>query len=130
MCSLCGTFVSASSKHCGRCNRCVAHFDHHCKWLNNCIGDSNYFLFICTIVATGLFEAVEIAFDVIAFCYWENDDMETKFPLVLVHLILSILAEIGIFQLILMHIYLRCRHMTTYEFLLSRRLHKAKVINT
>ena len=49
--------MSDSSKHCGSCNRCVAHFDHHCKWLNNCIGDSNYSLFVGFI---GSLEGLEV----------------------------------------------------------------------
>lgn len=125
MCSLCCTFVSENSKHCSRCNRCVARFDHHCKWLNNCVGGSNYRLFILTILVAGVFETIVLSFDILAVYYWSSDVGDLA--MLLVHMILSLAADLGVIQLICMHIYLRIKHMTTYEFLLSRRTNSRNV---
>ena len=135
MCSLCCTFVSSDSKHCSRCNRCVVRFDHHCKWLNNCVGGANYHLFVATILAAAGFETVVVSFDVVAVVYWPSQSVDlmndsSTLALLLVHLAISLAADICVLQLIVMHVYLRCNHLTTYEYLLSKRLHRTKVPST
>ena len=72
-----------------------------------------------------MFETVVLSFDILAVYYWSSD--VKNLALLLVHLILSIAADLGVIQLIGMHIYLRIKHMTTYEFLLSRRANSQNV---
>lgn len=121
-CTLCGTYVLVQSKHCGECNRCVSGFDHHCRWLNNCVGRANYPLFA---VAIGALEVTEICTGVA--CTYVISTLPTvsiAFFLVLSLLFLSITIVCVNGYLILFHIWLKRKHLTTYEFLMSRRTGK------
>ena len=119
-CSLCNCNVDISSKHCGQCNRCVDKFDHHCKWLNNCVGGRNYKVFIWLIGALQLTTAVVIAFGAeLLVASEELNDREIGLIAAVV------LANIGVFvangQLILLHIYLKYKKMSTYEYIMLKR---------
>lgn len=121
-CSLCGTYVQVQSKHCGECNRCVSGFDHHCRWLNNCVGRANYPLFA---VAIGALEVAEIGTGVA--CVYVIPSLQTlsvAFFLVLSLLLLCTAIAFVNGYLILFHIWLKWNHLTTYEFLVSRRAGK------
>ena len=136
MCTLCGTVVHPSSKHCGRCNRCVSRFDHHCKWLNNCIGQGNYCLFKALIALVALEEALLVAFDAYVLSVRITDSEEfyrrvkglgsglvpqAVLVLICVHLALGLVVLCGVVQLLVLHFYLYCRHMTAYELILEQR---------
>lgn len=72
-----------------------------------------------------MFETIVVSFDILAVCYWSSN--VGSLALLLVHLVLSLAADLGVIQLIAMHIYLRIKHITTYEFLLSRRANSRNV---
>ena len=55
ICDACDLAIMTQTHHCKTCNRCCYKFDHHCIWLNNCIGQSNYYLFIRSILFLALY---------------------------------------------------------------------------
>ena len=139
-CTNCDAHVQDKSKHCKRCNRCVSNFDHHCKWVNNCIGGRNYKLFLAMIFSVfvscgifcfivgyftdtiarqddlekflehswGFFEKKERIFQILLGFVWVFGGITTIF------VILD-------FNLILFHLWLIRRGITTYEYILERR---------
>lgn len=119
-CSLCNCNVELSSKHCGQCNRCVDKFDHHCKWLNNCVGGRNYKVFIWLICALQLTTAVVIAFA--AELLVDSEELNHREIVVIA---VMLFANIGVFvangQLILLHMWLKYKGMTTYEYIMLKR---------
>ena len=131
-CSICDCNVNLTSKHCGQCNRCVDDFDHHCKWLNNCVGGRNYKVFIGLICALQVTAAVVIAFGAVLVVdvgdlrekvreVYDNSQVETILALISALL----LGNLGVFfangQLILLHIWLKYKGMSTYEYIMLRR---------
>ena len=131
-CTVCKTNVSTTSKHCSRCNRCVEDFDHHCKWLNNCIGKSNYHWFLALLGSMWGGYATQILFGGIAAARLyqrEVGDVDefvregriTVWVILIVHLAFSGIILLCISHLIALHIWLRANHLTTFEWIKSRR---------
>ena len=129
VCTTCQTNVSTRSKHCARCNRCVANFDHHCKWLNNCIGGSNYRLFVTLLWTVECGQAVIVAYGLIVLMDIETGNAEDLTRLVGIAVLLATAGVlfIIILQLILFHIWLRLRGMTTYDYIRTRRKAQVRV---
>lgn len=133
LCTICDSPVSATSKHCGYCNRCVDKFDHHCKWLNNCIGEYNYKLFLaciysleaCSIISFSICTYVGVGILV------QDDSVNTEFiefisreiiaALILIVSGANLAISIANGNLIGLHIWLKYKGMTTYEYILSIR---------
>lgn len=138
-CYFCRRFVDQSSKHCSVCDKCVPGFDHHCRWLNSCIGERNYGLFIAFVIAAwvgmawvfaiSLYLIIWALHDVDAFKnHMETHTYRTRrslFPLIMVLgfivLLCMLVGLIMMSKLILFHISLRCRNMTTYDHILMKR---------
>ena len=135
VCTICKTFVKASAKHCGYCERCVDSFDHHCKWLNNCIGARNYRGFVGLVFTLVLSQGTYIGF-VVAFlrlatreefverCREYTGWQAENFILAVVSCsgITAVVTGLCALLLLLFHLYLRLvKHMTTYEYVLVRR---------
>jgi palmitoyltransferase len=126
-CSICDSIVSPSSKHCGQCNRCVAHFDHHCKWLNTCIGRSNYCYFILLLTSLLLYmcELFVYSLDVSIKSIEKNDEITATFSLIF--LAESAVALVLDLNLIGLHIYLKARGLTTYEYIVRKKQKVAQI---
>ncbi|CAG9316023.1 unnamed protein product [Blepharisma stoltei] len=143
ICKLCRTHVSAGSKHCRFCNRCVNGFDHHCKWLNNCIGKKNYSTFaklisvleiiLIMIVGTGsgilagVLEDKDIKQNLIQNFNFSELLIKIYIAIICITVIICGIITIANAQLILLHIWLNYKGMSTYEYILKKRKAKASV---
>ncbi|CAG9323791.1 unnamed protein product [Blepharisma stoltei] len=140
-CTICCCNVSMKTKHCGQCNRCVENFDHHCVWLNNCIGKKNYHNFIKLIFALEFNMMVIFSYGVSIIVYYYNDydsyvsdikevvDYADKDAFIVLTYVVTIEAMIAILVdgcLIILHVWLRSKHMTTFEYILKKRNAKKK----
>ena len=114
-----------SSKHCGSCDRCVNGFDHHCKWLNNCIGEENYKCFIFLISSLEISESILFSFEVFSITRANNHPVQ---GLLILDSVLNASIIFLITYLIGMHILLKFKGMTTYEYIKALRKKKEKMI--
>lgn len=139
ICTICTAHVNEDSKHCGKCNRCVEGFDHHCKWLNNCIGLRNYrfFALLITVFAFQLLQ--QTISSLILLCslitgstssslshfYSLEGSEAVLFEAILgLFTCLTLICLLFLTQLILLHVWLRCKGLTTYEYIMSKRQRK------
>ncbi|OMJ67196.1 hypothetical protein SteCoe_35704 [Stentor coeruleus] len=142
ICKICKNHVNSDTKHCRECDKCVYHFDHHCKWLNNCIGKKNYKLYafllasfqahnlmICIcggIVIKGILDESIYYENLSILMHITRGSLGVYLTLLLMMEILSLLAAIAMFQLILFHLYLAFKKMTTYEYILLKRRNESR----
>lgn len=136
-CVICCSNVCNSSKHCKICNKCVEKFDHHCNWLNNCIGEKNYFWFFSLLLILFLNLSYNIAVYVYAAAAYlnrgeaeekkilENSDflsfpLNVSFGFTLFNLALNFFVFFNVVYLIFVHIWLRCKGLTTYEYIVGK----------
>lgn len=130
-CTACVRRVDFTAKHCMRCNRCVVQFDHHCKVVNNCIGLANYSIFIYVMISLEVF-LIGMNVSSISLIVESRIDDEEKvngmyggtmnwafWVLILIAFesgVLSLLAS----YLLCFHLWLKCKGMTTFEYVLKR----------
>ncbi|XP_077630844.1 palmitoyltransferase ZDHHC11-like isoform X3 [Crocuta crocuta] len=146
-CHLCQVTVNKKAKHCSYCNKCVSNFDHHCKWLNNCVGSRNYWYFFSSLVSASISLLCLITILLFIFIqffinpaqlrthphYKNISDANTwllflpLFPVKtktlgvlgigLFVLLLSIFSLVMLGHLLIFHVYLMSKKLSTYEFL-------------
>ncbi|XP_063556944.1 probable palmitoyltransferase ZDHHC11B isoform X2 [Gorilla gorilla gorilla] len=139
------------TKHCISCNKCVSGFDHHCKWINNCVGSQNYWFFFSTVASAtaGMLCLIAILLYVLVQYlvnprvlrtdpkYEDVKNMNTwllflpLFPVqvqtlivVIIGMLVLLLDFLGLVhlgQLLIFHIYLKAKKMTTFEYLINTR---------
>lgn len=129
---MCNTHVSIRAKHCGDCNRCVEKFDHHCRWLNNCVGELNYSTFFKLIIFVWCQSFMHNVTNmvILVFFYSEHEEvcdthlsffgrtLFTEFSILLyIAIIFNIITLLFLTHLILYHIRLIYRGMTTFEYI-------------
>jgi hypothetical protein len=135
-CVICCSNINSNSKHCKECNRCVDNFDHHCNWLNNCVGDINYRVFFTLLIVV----LVDLIYNIGVYIYGivifiqrttEQDAIITERcenigidPLacpILSGIIafVDFIISFNIVYLISVHSWLRCKGMTTYEYIVK-----------
>ena len=126
-CSLCDSIVDPSSKHCAQCNRCVAGFDHHCKWLNTCIGKTNYNCFVLLLFSVLCHSLITLTFSLQVFILGlkENNVLICCFSFIF-GVESLVFASLDI-NLILLHLYLKLKGLSTYEYIVSKRMKKPRV---
>ena len=125
-CNICKVYVQERTKHCGTCNRCCSEFDHHCNWLNNCIGSENYQEF--RILINWFFAFITLHL-VLFSSLWAcgllkaSDDGLGRSLVWVVCISAGISVIVWLFdlQLILFHVWLSAKNITTFEFVLFRR---------
>jgi len=142
-CVLCEVHVRKQSKHCRTCNRCVEDFDHHCKWLNNCIGGKNYAAFFWLVVATCLMILEHFATGMYLFVssFTRRSDIEDQLGSAFggglgvvgfraaqgFFCALCILPAILLGELLMFHILLQYKGMSTYDYIMAQREAKANL---
>ncbi|XP_032134732.1 probable palmitoyltransferase ZDHHC11B [Sapajus apella] len=150
-CHLCKVTVTKKAKHCIACNKCVSGFDHHCKLLNNCVGSRNYWFFFSTVASAvaGLLCVIAILLYVLIQYILNPWVLRTDpkyadvrsantwllfLPLFPVKVTTQMVVVIGaavflldllglllLGQLLLFHIYLKVKKMTTLDYLSQTR---------
>jgi len=135
-CVRCEQMVLESSHHCKACGKCVQEFDHHCMWLNNCIGKRNYTAFVWSIVSVVAMTGVMLASCVALLLEYvlqksrlvnsleelyggvvREAALAAWIGLITVNLPLFLLDG----QLIILHLFLWSRGLTTYEYIQLKR---------
>ena len=136
ICNYCCSHVDKLSKHCKLCNKCILEFDHHCTVLNTCIGKANYQSFLGLIsvffllqIVIGSYSAVQFFLYIVSPKDFLNKIGNLKLyfeikAIVSINFTLGLLAlllSLPILLLLIFHIYLRTKRMTTYEYILKKR---------
>ncbi|XP_042854071.1 palmitoyltransferase ZDHHC11-like isoform X2 [Panthera tigris] len=151
-CHLCEVTVNKKAKHCRACNKCVSDFDHHCKWLNNCVGGRNYRYFFCSLVSASASLLCLITILLYVFIqYFVNPEVLRSHPLYedvskdtwllflplfpvktktlvvlgigVFVLLLSALSLLLLGHLLIFHLFLMFKKLSTYEYV-TRNLHQ------
>uniref|UniRef100_A0A3B1IRD2 Palmitoyltransferase n=1 Tax=Astyanax mexicanus TaxID=7994 RepID=A0A3B1IRD2_ASTMX len=150
-CYLCEVDVGSKVKHCSSCNKCISDFDHHCKWLNNCVGGRNYWLFFMAVFSAVfgvLLLSVVILFFFIQhfvnpsslrtaaafqsvkgngtwFAFLPLAPVQTSSTSLLVLAFITIIITLSsllmLCHLLVFHIYLLCKGISTYEYVVKQR---------
>ncbi|XP_049504273.1 palmitoyltransferase ZDHHC11-like [Panthera uncia] len=151
-CHLCEVTVNKKAKHCRACNKCVSDFDHHCKWLNNCVGGRNYRYFFCSLVSASASLLCLITILLYVFIqYFVNPEVLRSHPLYedvskdtwllflplfpvktktlvvlgigVFVLLLSALSLLLLGHLLIFHLFLMFKKLSTYEYV-TQNLHQ------
>jgi palmitoyltransferase ZDHHC1/11 len=143
-CNICSAYVHAKSKHCLKCNKCVYKFDHHCALLNHCIGKANYKEFIVLLISLLIKCITALVFSILVVFRFFNSNSKLeertkvlgKVSLNSVLIINSILicfcaliVSLSI-TLLAMHLYLKIKGLTTFEYIMSKRNKVETVVYT
>lgn len=134
ICNYCLSVVNFQSKHCKVCNKCIYRFDHHCNILNTCIGGSNYKEFIYLLLSLLVFNLSLSIFSIHTIIrYFKTSESskpdsitQSKFSINamivtnFINFVLSVTIELFLTFLLIFHLYLKLKSMTTYEFICKR----------
>lgn len=119
--------IDSSTKHCSKCNKCVWKFDHHCLWLNVCVGGKNYKLFISLVTIASISGISKIVYYLSSFIALKFSELSilviasTIFAWAIEFIVLFFLLDLLVF-----HIYLKCKGLTTFQHIKLKREKKKK----
>lgn len=133
-CSICESSVNLTSKHCVQCGRCTIGFDHHCKWVNNCIGEKNYLKFIILLVITELFYLFVLCncgfflkqvvntekVKLLGVWTFGKELIYAEIVIVMIAATFSVIVCIFNGYLIIFHIFIKVKGMTTFQFIMKK----------
>ena len=137
-CATCNVSVLESSKHCRQCRKCIQGFDHHCKWLDNCVGEGNYVAFFsllccCTTLVT--FQAACVVYVLVRYSTdgaaasgvatasgtGASDAHGGYIAGLSVLLFVGVVAVYFVGELLVFHLVLVYRGMTTLEYIFAMK---------
>ena len=135
LCQYCCAYVNKSSKHCDRCNKCVYNFDHHCAMLNTCIGDYNYRYFISLLLSSLMQMTITSSFSLLVLyrllflgpqdqgeVYHIGDPSTLSITSINICVcITSLISAALLVILLLMHLFLKCKGLTTYQYIVQKQ---------
>lgn len=119
-CALCRSRVGARSTHCRKCDRCTVGFDHHCDWLNVCIGSPNYhwfFALVCCVEIDLLLQTT-----VLGTVLVKVDCSAGEIAGFAIGIILNVTLALIFIYIIVFHMYISLRGLTTFEYLSLRTI--------
>lgn len=124
-CPTCHIWRPPRTSHCGVCNACVVNQDHHCIYINNCVGLRNYKYFLWFVLGATV-SAIMLVVEcfVHLFFYRIVDSEITSFrqsisqdPGTFVLLLLSLLSLLYPCLVLMVHLVLTLRNLSTREYL-------------
>jgi len=117
-CHYCKTQTDLSSKHCRSCDRCTIGFDHHCRFINNCVGSRNYSSFLKAVIFCFFWLSFQVGVTLWILTY---NDPEWLKVLAIIEIILALFPWFPIAHLLVFHLILLHKGISTYSWLLSQR---------
>ncbi|XP_077159802.1 palmitoyltransferase ZDHHC11-like isoform X2 [Paroedura picta] len=157
-CYLCEIEVGPKVKHCSTCNKCIADFDHHCNWLNNCVGSKNYWFFFSAVASAvlGLFLLILVVLYVFIQYFVDPAELRTApqfesvggndtwlvflpiapaetsgvavMSVAALTLLLGFISLLLLGHLLLFHLYLLGKKLSTYEYM-TRNRHGRNIVS-
>lgn len=152
-CRSCKVYRPPRASHCKRCNSCIERFDHHCPWTGTCIGRRNHRYFFGFVTSTtilcayaALCSIVQIVVFVWRATLPEKDIRSYKYhdmdvgqgfvqslmssPVSYLIIFYGFIMGLSVGGLMLFHLYLLSRNVTTYENVGKIQLQTYKFINS
>lgn len=146
-CHVCSVHVTDKAKHCSSCNKCIYDFDHHCIWLNTCIGGKNYRLFLIMLLSIVFGTFVMFISSLLQFIgsfqdsssslnlkpFYSSDrfailmipSSRVAFQVITALVSLLTIVTFGLtIYLLGFHIYLCYFKLSTYEYVMNRRINQ------
>ena len=96
-------------------------FDHHCMWINNCIGSGNYGWFMAMIIATWVNLLVYVVAMAVLWQEQRWDAYQTQMIVIWVFAVVVCVFWILLSNLVVLHLYLIYKGLTTYQFIMQQR---------
>lgn len=130
-CHTCLSERPQRSKHSRDRDVCIRLFDHECPWLNNTIGLNTHKPLLALVASTAIVQVIFI-YAVIRIFVLDSTRTEVSFLLILLQhsfltfiLVLNAIVALFCITLLLTHIRMISRGLTTYETMNSERLNKS-----
>ncbi|KAK6147929.1 hypothetical protein DH2020_018841 [Rehmannia glutinosa] len=124
-CDKCSAHKPPRAHHCRVCTRCVLRMDHHCAWINNCVGLRNYKSFLLLVfyaTAASTYSMVSLICAFLFLSFLSLYLLTLYFcPFSVGCGIISVSLSLVLGTLLVWHIYLTSRNLTTIEYQEAKR---------
>lgn len=101
-------------------------FDHHCMWINNCVGGLNYNIFLGMIATAFTNLLLYVIAMLILTLQAEPNSFLAGFVAAWVSGSINAIFVLLLANLIVLHIYLIHKGISTYEFIMAQREEERK----